>query len=291
VNFLNIGSRQTAQDVTSSPLGAVSDRIAKLFSSNASASFGKTLTDLQASQAAEGKTAASSAMRQNLVATLSNSSLGLPASTSATTTAATTVSTPAAGNPPESASTGLFEQIVAAEQATANAAAANTTAPTAPATPVTPAAAPTLYTYSQLPSTDPSVFTTMSYSEGLNLSSEQQDANYENVRRYQNYMTEFQNWQTDGSQGQPPQAPVYETIDQNSFNQWWAEYQQNMSSGGTPPDESMFLVNAPDYGNGYYGAPGSSQVGTLYNPTGPASPAQVQAANNSAPSNNNSSST
>jgi len=287
VNLLNIGNRQTAPSLTSSPLSAVSARISKLFSSNVSSSFGKTLNELQASQNAERTTAASSATRQNFVTTLSNSSAALPASARATTTGATTAE-PAPGNPPESASTGLFEQIVASEQATAAANPAAVRSQSSTSAAVTPAAPPTPYVYTQTPSTDPSVFTTMNYSEGLNLSSQEMDANYENARRYQNYMTEFQNWQIDGSQGQPPEAPVYETIDQNGFAQWWAEYQQNMSSGGTPPDESMFLVNAPDYGNGYYGAPGSSQVGTLYNPTGPATPAQVQAANNAAPANNNS---
>jgi hypothetical protein len=267
VNVLNVGSRQMAQNVASSALSAVSQKISKLFSSNVSSSFGKTLGELQAAQDAPGAAAASSALRQNLVATLSNSS------------AAATIGTPAASDPPESAATGLFEQIVASEQATA--AASNPVAQGQPLTAtVTPAAPPTPYVFTQTPSTDPAVFTTMSYSEELNYSSQADAANLENDRRYQNYMTEFQNWQTDGSQGQAPDAPVYETVNRNGFDQWWAEYQQNMSSGGTPPDASMFLDNAPDYGNGYYGAQGTSQVGTLYNPTGPATPAQVQAASN-----------
>jgi hypothetical protein len=106
-------------------------------------------------------------------------------------------------------------------------------------------------------------------------------ANDENGRRYANYLNEFQNWQMNGSQGQPPQPPVYETVDQNGFQKWWSEYRQNMSSGDfQPPDVSMFLINAPDYGNGYYGVTGSTEVGTLYNPTGPATADQVQAANN-----------
>jgi hypothetical protein len=30
----------------------------------------------------------------------------------------------------------------------------------------------------------------------------------------------------------------------------------------------MFLANAPDYGNGYYGDPDTTKVGTRYSPTG-----------------------
>ena len=120
----------------------------------------------------------------------------------------------------------------------------------------------------------------------MNLSANEVQANNENALRYANYLNEFSNWQTNGSQGQPPQPPVYETVSQNGFDQWWSEYQQNMAAGNfQPPDNSMFLINGPDYGNGYYGATGTTQVGTLYNPTGPATADQVQNANNSSGTN------
>ncbi len=189
--------------------------------------------------------------------------------------AATTIGNNAA----ESAATGLFEQIIAQEQANGPAAPKSISQPAAST--VQPAAPPTPYVPSQVNSTDPGVYSTMDYSEAMNLSANEVQANDENARRYQNYLNEFSNWKLNGSQGDPPQQPVYETVDQNGFQKWWSEYQQNMASGEfQPPDVSMFLINAPNYGNGYYGAAGSTQVGTLYNPTGPATADQVQAANN-----------
>ena len=304
MNLLNIGSRQTGQSTASARLSIESQNSSKSPGSSVSATFGKTLRELEAAQTAKEASAGSDTARQNFAAVLSNSRATLPRTSGSAASSGSSTPAPAtaATDPPETAATGLFEQIIAAEQSSAG----TPNTPSAgqqpssgqqpstgqqPPSAVTPAAPPTPYVLTQMPSTDPNVYTTMSYSEQLNYSIQEQMANDENARRYQNYMTEFQNWQTNGSQGQPPQPPVYETVDQNGFNQWWAEYQQNMSPGGSyvPPDVSMFLINAPDYGNGYYGASGTSQVGTLYNPTGPATAAQIQAANNAAGTNTNSS--
>jgi hypothetical protein len=142
-----------------------------------------------------------------------------------------------------------------------------------------------MYSATQGLSEDPTVFTTQSYGEQLLYSSYLGQANNENNLRYQNYMNEYQNWQLDGSQGQPPAAPVYETIDQNAFGQWYAQMTQNYSQGLDAPNASSFMTNGPDYGNGYYGAVGTLQVGSLYNPTGPATPAQISAAGGSPNSN------
>lgn len=221
------------------------------------------------------------AARQNLVASLSNSRATLANASGLAAIFGNGISNSAmpGNNTPGGAATGLIEQIIAREQASGN-------TPRAISEPrdssVAPAAAPTPYTPGQANSTDPGVYSTMDYSEAMNLSANEVQANDENGRRYANYLNEFQNWQMNGSQGQPPQPPVYETVDQNGFQKWWSDYQQNMASGDfQPPDVSMFLINAPNYGNGYYGAAGSTQVGTLYNPTGPATADQVQAANNS----------
>jgi len=137
-----------------------------------------------------------------------------------------------------------------------------------------------MYSATQGLSEDPTVFTTQSYGEQLLYSSYLGQANNENNLRYQNYMNEYQNWQLDGSQGQPPAAPVYETIDQNAFGQWCAQMTQNYNQGLDAPNVISFMTNGPDYGNGYYGA-----VGTLYNPTGPATLAQISAAGVSPNSN------
>jgi hypothetical protein len=271
VNFLNIGNRGSVQNSAFSSLRAASQSFAKLFNSRGSTSFGTTLQELENSQIANLTTAANSVLRQNLVAPMSNSrATAADASTGNPSTAP-------AGN--ASGLAAIFGGGISTGS-TAKASPASSVA-TATST-VEPAAPPTPYTPGQVNSTDPGVYANMDYSEAMNLSANQVQANDENGRRYANYLNEFQNWQMNGSQGAPPQPPVYETVDQNGFQQWWNEYQQNMMAGNyQPPDTSMFLVNAPDYGNGYYGAAGSTQVGTLYNPTGPATADQVQAANNS----------
>ena len=284
MNFLNVGSRHTAQTTSWSPLRLASQKLSNLFNSRPATPFGTTLQELEASQGEAETAGAMGLTRQNFVAGPSNSrTTGAHSASVATSPGRLSPAAAASNNEPgESASTGIIEQIIAREQGFAGKAASQNTSPSAPASSaVKPAAPPTPYVPSQLPSDDPGVYSTMSYSEGINLSGYEVQANDENARRYQNYMNEFQNWQLNGSQGQPPQPPVYETVDQNGFAQWWGEYQQNMLSGNyDAPDVSMFLSNAPDYGNGYYGAPGTSQVGTLYNPTGPATAQQIQAAKN-----------
>jgi len=265
VNFQNVGSRQTALNATLSPLRALSQNFSKLFNSRVSTPFGTTLQELEASENANQAGIGANATRQNLVAELSNSraTAATPSGLAAIFGGISTANT--AGS--NSGSVPLTTAVGSSGQAETSS--------------VTPASAPTPYTPGQANSTDPSVYGTMNYSEAMNLSANEVQANDENARRYQNYLTEFKNWQMNGSQGQPPQAPVYETVDQNGFQQWWAEYQSNMASGNfQPPDDSMFLVNGPDYGNGYYGATGSTQVATLYNPTGPATADQIQNANN-----------
>ena len=270
MNFLNIASRQTALNATLSSLRSASQSFANLFNSRASASFGTTLQELEASQDSSQATAFDTPARQNLVATLSNYR-------------ATEENASAEEN--ASGLAAVFGNGIATADTASNSTSSATSSggsgtPTSTST-VQPAAAPTPYVPTQANSTDPSVYDTMNYSEQMNLSANEVQANSENALRYANYLNEFSNWQMNGSQGQPPQPPVYETVSQNGFDQWWAEYQQNMAAGDfQPPDTSMFLINGPDYGNGYYGATGTTQVGTLYNPTGPATADQIQNANN-----------
>lgn len=278
MNFLNVGTRQSSEAAGPSPLRAASQRIPNLLKPNVSTpSFGKTLHEVQASPSPPHTSTPADAQRQNLVTGVSSSRASLPKGASQVAVSGGAASAPQpAGNVPESAATGLFEQIIASEKLTAGASTSPKVQQGPAPTPPTPAAPPTLYVLTQTPSTDPGVYATDNYSKELNYSLNEAQANDENVRRYQNYLNAFQNWQLNGSQGDPPKAPVYESVDRNGFDQWWAELQQNMSA----PDVSMFLVNGPNCGNGYYGAPGSGQVGTLYNATGPATADQVQAANN-----------
>lgn len=287
----NLDNRAAGSTDIGSQLRAKAQTTAKSFNSGVSSAFGKTLSEFETSKGTSGSAAKSTAFRQDLVATVSNSRATLASGASGTpsseiaprtssllsatpaTAAIVTTSTPASTG--TSTVSGLQGWIEAADQ-TASAATPATTAPNASPTPAAP---PTLYATTQGLSTDPTVFTTQNYSEQLLYSSYVQQANNENSLRYQNYTNEFQNWQLNGSQGKPPDAPVYETIDQNAFGQWYTQMTQNYSQGIGAPDVSSFMANGPDYGNGYYGAVGTSQVGTLYNPTGPATPAQISAAN------------
>lgn len=277
MNFVNLGIRHGAPNVGASPLQAASPKTANLLNSGLPTTFGKTLHDLQAAPGPNQTANTVGAQRQNLVGGVSNSRAALPKSSPGSMPLSGASPDASAPSSPDPASTGLIQQIIASERATAGSAVSpklgqNTTSKT----PLTPAAPPTLYTITQTPSTDPGVYSTNNYSKELNYSLNEAQANDENVRRYQNYLNAFQNWQLNGSQGDPPQAPLYEAVDRNGFEQWWSALQQNMSA----PSESMFLINAPNYGNGYYGAQGSGQIGTLYNPTGPATADQVQAASN-----------
>lgn len=277
MNSIKVASGQAAQPADSLMARIASQKQSKSSDSSGSPTFSKTLNDVKIGNSVNPPVAGqaiSTVTRQNLAAVLSNSHIAAnPASST---------SLPAANNPVQPSSGMTKEQareILATGQgdvATAwqvyygpqeQAAQQSSVGSTAN---VTAAGPPTLYTPSQSASTDPGVYNNGSYIEGLNLSGVEQQANDENGRRYANYLNAFQNWQSNGSQGTPPQAPQYETVNQNGFNNWWSQYQASFATGNpAPPDVSMFLTNAPDYGNGYYGAAGTTQVGNLYSATGP----------------------
>jgi hypothetical protein len=286
----NLETRATTSTDLASQLRSAAQNNLKSLNSRASSTFGSTLSELEAAQVARESAAGSVLGRQNLVVTASNSR-ALLATTSSPVPA--DPSNPVApltstGAPAPTTVSGLQSWIDAADRTAANVhpAETSTSNPAAPGgpndtTPPSPAAPPTLYSMTQSVSSDPSVFTTENYSQQLLYSSYLSQANNENSLRYQNYTTEYQNWQLNGSQGNPPAGPVYETIDPQGFNEWYAQMTQNYSLGVDAPPVSMFMANGPDYGNGYYGAVGTSQVATLYNPTGPATPAQISAAGGS----------
>jgi len=302
VRLQNLETRAPAATDLAAQLRTTAQSTAKSYSSSLSSSFGTTLNELEAAQGGGAGAVKGANLRQDLVAPASNSrTLGkgsstLPASEPTLKASSLLASAPAAPaivttptSTDSSTASGLQSLVDAADRTAATtatstqlpAAVASTPKDDSTAPPDNSAAPPTLYSSTQGLSTDPTVFTTENYSEQLLYSSYLQQANNENSLRYQNYTNEYQNWQLNGSQGQPPDAPVYETIDQNAFGQWYAQMTQNYSLGENAPDVSSFMANGPDYGNGYYGAVGSSQVGTLYNPTGPATAAQISAANGS----------
>ena len=279
----NLENRAAATGDIASQLRANAQASIKSFSSRVSSAFHNALSEFAAADRSGTGAANEAGSRQNLVAGLSNSRFPLlsPASTpAAPTTAPSTSSTQPA------VVSGLQSLVDAADGVgTSTTGTPTTSNPPSSSTPSGPAAPPTTYSPTQGLSNDPTVFTTQSYGEQLLYSSYLDQANHENSLRYQNYTNEYQNWQMNGSQGQPPAAPVYESIDQNAFGQWYALMTQNYSQGLDAPDVSAFMKNGPDYGNGYYGAPGTFQVGTLYNPTGPATASQISAAAGSPNSN------
>jgi len=242
VNSLNVGTSLTATNAASEHVRGTSHRHAKSLNSNATASFDAELNELETLPTTGGGGAQD---RQNFVAALSNSRASAPQNSGSDPS--TAGSTPASGgNAPASAATGLIQTILASQAVSASP--VSTSSPTnQSASAVTLAGPATPYKLTQVGSNDPTIYTKMSYSEELNYSIQEQAANDENARRYQNYLTSVQNWHMNGSQGKPPDAPTYETVDRAGFEKWWAQYQQNFSSGGsyTAPDLSMFLANAP----------------------------------------------
>jgi hypothetical protein len=277
VRLQNLENRATAAGDIASQLRAAAQASIKSFSSRVSSTFGNTLNELAAAEHRAASTAQNGSLRQNLVAGVSNSRASLTSTAAAVPPIVNKSAT-------QSTESGL-QPLVDAADGTSTSTTGATSNPPSSSTPSAPAGAPKLYSPTQTLSTDPTVFTTQNYGEQLLYSSYLQQANNENNLRYQNYMNEYQNWQLNGSQGQPPAAPTYETIDQNAFGAWYAQMTTNYSQGANAPDVSMFMTNGPSYGNGYYGAVGTSQVGTLYNPTGPATPPQVTGAGGSPNSN------
>lgn len=285
MNVLNLISRQTAQSVAVSPTAA-SQRASNVLNYSEAGPFSNTLTELQGSPSPGQAPPVQSPTRQNLVATLSGSRATLPRgsnplSLSTGSVPAVSDSATPATSTQETAATGLIEQILASQQqSTASAQVAQASSNGQSSAPVSPAAPPTLYNPTPSASNDQTVFGGANYFQQLDLSFYQQQADVENSNRYQNYLTAFSNWQLNGSEGQPPAAPVYETVDANGFAAWFAQSQKDITA---VPDVSTFLVNGPDYGNGYYGAAGTTQAGTLYNPTGPATQSQIQSATQTTP--------
>lgn len=264
---LNISNRQIRQPSNALPSHATSQKVAKLLDSNGLALFSKTLNDVQAGSDASQLSRAQAVTgpaRHNIVTTASNSSIITPAPQPApppppppVPASNSIVPATTAGNSAPSSQTMTKEQarIILAtgkgDVVTANQIYYGTqtgSGSQGPSTPVSPAGPPPLYGSGQILSTDPAVFTASNYIQGINLSGYQQQANWENTRRYDNYLNQFQNWKLNGSQGDPPAPPKYETVDQAGFQNWWAQYQASFASGNpSAPDLGMFLANAPSY--------------------------------------------
>ena len=111
-------------------------------------------------------------------------------------------------------------------------------------------APPAAYGTAQAPSTDSSVYMGGDYLKLLNLNFFQQQVNRQNQQLYAGYQGKVQGWAAGGMQGNPPQVPLYQSVDLNGFNQWWDTFNQNLAAGAPP---QTFIKNAvPD--NGYGGA-------------------------------------
>ncbi len=270
MNSLHIANRHAAQAHAAIPVSPASSKGAKSSVSSGSAPFSQTLQELQAPESPAPAPSGVGTGRQNPVTSATNSRIAavvVPAADAA----------PAAGNAPmtrEQAriilATGQGDVVTANQVYYGSQTASNSAVKGATGTGFSPGGAPAMYTPGQSSSTDPSVYSTPGYMKALLYSGIQQQANAENARRYQNYSTAVKNWEAGGSVGSAPALPQYETVDQGAFDQWWSQYQASIATGdGSAPDVKMFLTNAPNYGNGYYGTPGTAEVGTLYGATGP----------------------
>jgi len=103
-------------------------------------------------------------------------------------------------------------------------------------------APPPPYASASQPSTDPSVYSSMSYIEQSNLNFVQQQVNETNQNRFADYTTGVNNWAAGGMQGNPPTPPSYETVDAGGFGQWWNQYTANIGLENAPP-VSSFVSN------------------------------------------------
>ena len=249
MNSFDVANRQVRPAADALPAKNLSQRLAKSFDPNGSALFSKTLTDVQTAphgvRPGSSATVATASVRHNIVTAMTNSSIATPATPPAPTvsTASGAAQTMTKEQARQILATGQGDVVTANQvyYGTQNASGSQGTSVSA-----IPSGPPTSYAPGQTLSTDPAMFTSSNYIEGLNLSTYQQQANWENTRRYQNYQNEFQNWQLNGSQGAPPAQPQYETVDQAGFQKWWTQYQANIASGnGSAPDVSMFIANAP----------------------------------------------
>lgn len=109
------------------------------------------------------------------------------------------------------------------------------------------------YPFIQAPSTDPDVYGTNdpAYIDNLNLQAVEQQANIVNQQMYQN-------WVLTGEKGPPPQ---YVGIDQNAWQQWWAQVSANPGQNAPPQnfwtgvDPNNFFTNWLGSGGSYAGAP------------------------------------
>ena len=268
MNSLHFASRQSAVTQPISQALRSPQRPGRSSDSSTSAPFSTALEELQAEPDATSVSDRSARPSQDSVAGVSKSRIAAPTNLLNEATAAQA----------DSSSTGIMTKeqarvILATGQGdvvTANKVyyGGATTPPVGNPDGFTPADPASPYKPTQSPSSESNVFSTPAYIKELDFSGMVNQANDENGRRYENYMTAVKNWESNGKVGDPPAAPKYETVDRASFDNWWAQYQTNLQSGTDAPDVSMFLTNAPDYGNGYYGAAGTLEVGTKYNPTG-----------------------
>jgi hypothetical protein len=109
------------------------------------------------------------------------------------------------------------------------------------------------YPFIQAPSTDPAVYGTNDpdYIKNLNLQVLEQQANIVNQQMYQN-------WVLTGQKGPPPQ---YVGIDENAWQQWWAQYSANPGQDAPPQnfwtgvDPNNSFTNWLGSGGSYAGAP------------------------------------
>jgi hypothetical protein len=118
-------------------------------------------------------------------------------------------------------------------------------------------APPTAYAVQQVASTDPNVFTTPSYIKALNYNGMLASANDNNQLAWQQFSNNWRNWAGNGCVGSPPQAPVYNKVDQAAFDQYW----NALTNGGTGFNGNVVPSS--------YGLPGG--VGVSLVPTTPVS--------------------
>jgi len=115
------------------------------------------------------------------------------------------------------------------------------------------------YPFIQAPSTDYSTYRSDDYIRNLNLQAFEQQANIVNQQLYTQ-------WVAQGSTGSLPQ---YIGVDENAFNQWWAQYSANPGQDAPPQNfwtgldpHNSFTSWIGTHGDGFTGALPSAEPNT-----------------------------
>ncbi len=94
---------------------------------------------------------------------------------------------------------------------------------------------PAPYPISNVSSNDASVFTSPDYIRQLNLNGMRGEANQNNALAWSRYQNDWNNYLLNNCRGSAPAIPIWQTVDDSSFNSYW----NNLTNNGTGYNSSV----------------------------------------------------